>query len=96
MNTRDKLLKLDKQLQKLEERLERLITKQARSFYKAAERIFKDGFCPKLALKILAQAHETAVAIQKQEEEARMCSIAKGRLDAELSNSESEDHYEPF
>ncbi|HUX78432.1 MAG TPA: hypothetical protein VMW10_01595 [Alphaproteobacteria bacterium] len=70
MSTRDKLLRLDKQLQKLEERLEPFITKQARSFYKAAQRIFKDGFCPKLALKILAQVHETAVAIQKQEEEA--------------------------
>lgn len=65
MTATDKLLRLRKQLQKLEEKLDKLYTQQARSFYKAAERIFKDGFCPDLTLKILAQAHETAIAIQK-------------------------------
>ena len=84
MNTKEKLLRLKKQLQKIDERLDKLYTQQARSFYKAATRIFKDGFCPDLALKILAQARETAVVIQKQEEEAR---LSKEASDTESSNS---------
>lgn len=84
MSTKDKLMRLRKQLKKIDERLDKLYTQQARSFYKAATRIFKDGFYPDLALRILAQAYETAAAIQKQEEEAR---LSKEASDVESSNS---------
>lgn len=83
MSTTDKLLRIEKQLQKLDERLEKLLNQQVRSFYKAVQQIFKEGFCPEFVLKILVQARETATSIQKQEEEARTCSSVK-----ESSNDE--------
>ena len=80
----DKLDEIEKQIQKLEERRKKRFTRKALSFYKAATRIFKDGFCPDLTLKILTQARETAAAIQKQEEEVR---LSKEASDTESSNS---------
>jgi hypothetical protein len=92
MSTEDKLLKIDKQLKRLEERRKKLFTRKALSFYKATTRIFKDGFCPDLALKILSQAHETAVAIQKQEEESRARSF---RCNTSRGNDEKPQAIEP-
>ena len=96
MSTRDKLLRIDKQLKRLEERRKKLFTRKALSFYKATTRIFKDGFCPDLTLKILTQVRETADAIQKQEEERRARSITKETSDAGSSNPKNEAHYGQF
>ncbi len=94
MSSRDKLLRLKKQLEKLEERHEKLVTQQALSLYKKAKRILKDAFSPELVLVILTQARDTAAAIQKQEEEARALFNAEYALDFESFNSEKEDDYE--
>lgn len=94
MTTRDKLLKLQKQLEKLEERHEKLVTQQALSLYKKAKRILKDAFSPELVLVILTHARDTAAAIQKQEEEARALFNAEHASDFESFNSEKEDDYE--
>ncbi|MBP9691904.1 MAG: hypothetical protein KBD90_01060 [Alphaproteobacteria bacterium] len=75
MSSRDKLLSLQKQLEKLEERREKLIAQHALSLYRKAKKLLKDSFSPELVLVILNHARETAAAIQKQEEEARLDSF---------------------
>jgi hypothetical protein len=97
MSTRDKLLRLKKQLEKLEERHEKLVTQQALSFYRKAKRILKDAFSPELVLVILTHARDTAAAIQKQEEEeTRALFNAENASDFESFNLEKEDDYGPF
>ena len=93
MTTREKLLRLDKQLQNLKERQKKLFTRQALSFYRKAKRILKDAFCPELVLVILTHARDTAAAIQKQEEETH---LSKEASDAGSSNSETESHHGQF
>ena len=71
----NKIHALEKQIHKLKERRNKLYAQQAVLFYKEVEKIFKNGFCPDLALDILTKTYETASALQQQEWEKRVPSF---------------------
>ena len=73
----DKLITIEKQIHRLKERRNKLYTQQAVLFYKEVEKIFKNGFCPALALDILTKTYETVSALQQQEWEKRAASFRR-------------------
>lgn len=71
----DKLITIEKQIHRLKEKRNKLYAQQSLLFYKEVEKIFKNGFCPDLALDILTKTYETASALQQQEWEKRASSF---------------------
>jgi hypothetical protein len=70
MSVSDKLFAIERKLKKLKERRKKIEIQEALLFFKEVKTIFKKGFYPELALRILAQTCEIASEIQKQEEKS--------------------------
>ncbi len=88
----DKLITIEKQIHRLKERRNKLYAQQAVLFYKEVEKIFKNGFCPILALDILTKTCETASALQQQEWKKRVPSF---RIESTNSNCKNPQAAEP-
>lgn len=87
----DKLISIEKQIQRLKERRNKLYAQQAVLFYREVEKVFKNGFCPNLALDILTKTYETASALQQQEWEKRAPSFRTESSDNNCKNPQTTD-----
>lgn len=87
----NKLITIEKQIHRLKERRNKLYTQQAILFYKEVEKIFKNGFCPVLALDILTKTYETVSALQQQEWEKCVPSLLIESTKSNCKNSQATD-----